>query len=504
MERTSKKLGNLHGLGGVSLPAPERRIFCNRTLNLRSIKAIGYDMDYTLIHYHVEAWEREAYETTRKKLLEFQWPVEDLKFDPEIVVRGLIIDSELGNILKANRFGYVKQATHGTRPLDFDKQREIYSRLPISLENPRFFFLNTLFSLSEGCLFAQLVDLLDDGILPQPLGYSDLFKKVRSAIDEAHVEGAMKARIMAEPERFVERDAETTSALMDQKHAGKLLLLITNSEWSYTSSMMKWCFDPFLPSGMTWKELFDIVIVGARKPDFFFQKSPLFEVVDEEGLLRPASRKLRPNGIYLGGFAGHVEKGLGISGDEILYVGDHIYGDVHVSKRTLSWRTALVLRELEQEVRAVAGFAEKQAELESLMRDKELLEFEHSHLKVLLQRHKSGYGVDEGKKAPRSIHQRLAEIRDELEALDSRVAPLARQASELSNSGWGLLLRTGNDKSHLARQLERYADIYTSRVANFLAHTPYVYLRSPRGSLPHDPVLIPVPMSLPDKALPKE
>ncbi len=37
-----------------------RGVYCNRTLNLRSIRAIGYDMDYTLIHYHVEEWERRA------------------------------------------------------------------------------------------------------------------------------------------------------------------------------------------------------------------------------------------------------------------------------------------------------------------------------------------------------------------------------------------------------------------------------------------------------------
>ena len=30
-----------------------RGIFCSRTLNLRSITTIGYDMDYTLIHYNV-------------------------------------------------------------------------------------------------------------------------------------------------------------------------------------------------------------------------------------------------------------------------------------------------------------------------------------------------------------------------------------------------------------------------------------------------------------------
>lgn len=41
---------------------PARSVFCNRTLNLRSIRAIGFDMDYTLIEYDVMAWEGRAYE----------------------------------------------------------------------------------------------------------------------------------------------------------------------------------------------------------------------------------------------------------------------------------------------------------------------------------------------------------------------------------------------------------------------------------------------------------
>uniref|UniRef100_A0A6N2K9R4 5'-nucleotidase n=1 Tax=Salix viminalis TaxID=40686 RepID=A0A6N2K9R4_SALVM len=43
---------------GISSPPSARNssrgIFCSRTLNLRSISAIGYDMDYTLIHYNVK------------------------------------------------------------------------------------------------------------------------------------------------------------------------------------------------------------------------------------------------------------------------------------------------------------------------------------------------------------------------------------------------------------------------------------------------------------------
>ena len=73
-------------------------------------------------------------------------------------------------------------------------------------------------------------------------------------------------------------------------------------------------------------------------------------------------------------------------------------------------------------------------------------------------------------------------------ALDAEIGPLAKIGTELTNARWGLLTRAGNDKSHLTRQIERYADIYTSRVSNFLYATPYAYFRSPRGNLPHDPV----------------
>ncbi len=38
----------------------------------------------------------------------------------------------------------------------------------------------------------------------------------------------------------------------------------------------------------------------------------------------------------------------------------------------------------------------------------------------------------------------------------------------------------------IAGKIERYADVYTSRVSNLLHLTPFGYLRAPRGNLPHD------------------
>lgn len=132
-----RSASRLKGESTRAVSISHRGIFCNRTLNLRSIAAIGYDMDYTLVHYDIHQWERRAYEYLQQKLVDQGWPLSDLRFDPTAVVRGLIIDTELGNILKANRFGYVKRARHGTVPMNLTVQRELYGRIIIDLSESR-------------------------------------------------------------------------------------------------------------------------------------------------------------------------------------------------------------------------------------------------------------------------------------------------------------------------------------------------------------------------------
>lgn len=461
-------------------------LFCNRTLNLRAIRAIGYDMDYTLVEYQVAAFERRVFEYARERFLSMGWPVDELRFDPSMVARGLVIDTELGNVVKANRFGFVKKAMHGTQSLDFIHQRQAYSHITIELVESRWVFLNTLFALSEGCLYAQLVDLLDQGKLEGVRSYAELYTKVRAAVDAQHFEGKLKAEIVSDPERYVVLDPDAALTLLDQKAAGKKLLLITNSDWHYTTCMMSYAYDRFLPEGMAWRDLFELVIVSARKPDFFTARNPFFEVATAEGLLKPCIEPLHSGHAYYGGSALQVEAQLGLSGDEILYVGDHMFGDVHVSKSVLRWRTALILRELDGEVAALESFREQELELAARMEAKEVLEARLSQSRVDLQRLRAGYGpqpaLDE-----KALEAQIQDFRNELRALDMEISPIAKAAMELANPRWGLLMRAGNDKSHLARQVERYADVYTSRVSNFLKATPHVYLRSARGSLPHDP-----------------
>ncbi len=466
--------------------AVNRRVFCNRTLNLRSISVIGYDMDYTLVHYNVEEWEGRAYAHMKQRLLEMDWPVAPLEFDKTLVERGLIIDVETGNVVKANRFGYIKMAKHGTQTLEFSKLRKTYARTVIDLSEDRWVFLNTLFSISEACMYAQMVDLLDDGQLPNGIGYRELYSTIRNALDQAHIEGELKREIMSDPERFVELDADTPLTLLDQRKAGKKVILITNSEWEYTKFMMEYAFDPYLPGDMKWRDLFHLVVVSARKPAFFMNRPPIFQVVNDDGLLKPNVGKLQIGGTYLGGHARLVEECFGVDGERILYIGDHIYGDVSVSKSILRWRTALVLREMEREMDTIELDKANSQKIRDMMAQKEALEHEFSEHRLDLLRIKNDYG-EHTDADPEVLKKKMADLRTQLQQLDVQIGALVSEDGRTSNPHWGLLMRAGNDKSHLTRQVERYADVYTSRVSNFLGYTPFMYFRSPRGSLPHDP-----------------
>ena len=125
---------------------------------------------------------------------------------------------------------------------------------------------------------------------------------------------------------------------------------------------MPYAFDPLMADGQTWRDLFDIVIVSAAKPHFFSLPSPAYCIEDEdEYLLRPHVGPFEMGCAYVGGNAMAVESTLGVAGGELLYVGDHLFGDVHVSKATLRWRTALILREIEAEIAAASAFRDDEA-----------------------------------------------------------------------------------------------------------------------------------------------
>ena len=107
-----------------------------------------------------------------------------------------------------------------------------------------------------------------------------------------------------------------------------------------------------------------------------------------------------------------------------------------------------------------------------------------SAIRLALQRQRLGYAQSPGYVA--ADKTRMEILRAQLDALDDEIMPLAVASSRLRNEAWGPLMRSGIDKSLFARQVEKYADCYTSRVANFVNVSPFALLRAARVDLPHD------------------
>ena len=57
----------------------------------------------------------------------------------------------------------------------------------------------------------------------------------------------------------------------------------------------------------------------------------------------------------------------------MLYIGDHIYGDILRSKKTLGWRTMLVVPELETELGTLATQRSAMARLRGLRQQRDAL-----------------------------------------------------------------------------------------------------------------------------------
>ena len=68
------------------------------------IRAVGFDMDYTLAQYY-SAFDLLAFEGAREKLVKnLGYPAEvaQFEYDPNHFARGLVIDKQRGNIIKVS------------------------------------------------------------------------------------------------------------------------------------------------------------------------------------------------------------------------------------------------------------------------------------------------------------------------------------------------------------------------------------------------------------------
>lgn len=70
--------------------------------------------------------------------------------------------------------------------------------------------------------------------------------------------------------------------------------------------------------------------------------------------------------VYSGGSCDVFTELIGAKGKDVLYVGDHIFGDILKSKKIRGWRTFLIVPELVQELHVWTDKCQLFAELQSL------------------------------------------------------------------------------------------------------------------------------------------
>ncbi len=474
-----------------------RQVFVNRNLRMDKIDLVGFDMDYTLAIYHLRRLEQVAFEMTLSRMISnlgYPADLSAIRYDPEFVIRGLVMDKERGNIFKMDRHNHVGRCYHGRRPLPPEEQKRLYRDEKIHLSMPRFAWIDTLFSLPEAGLFAEVIEFMESR--EKRVNYGKLYDDIRESIDTVHRDGSLKAEVNEDLARYVVKDPELGPALHKLRSGGKKLFLLTNSLWEYTNAVMGHVLDGVLPEYPSWRNYFDAVITGAMKPAFFSEHRPLW-LLAPDGAHEAEATTVERGRVYEGGDLPTVERLLGIAGERILYVGDHIYGDILRSKKSSLWRTCMVVEELETEIAWLEGNQEELAELSRLEELRVRLEDETSQhrsaLNALDRRiertpRANGLAALEGERR-RTKHE-LEKLRRALADANARLEQLQAGIEEGLNAYWGLTFKEESENSRFAEQIEDYACLYTSRVSNFVFYSPMQYFRSPRAAMPHERAML--------------
>lgn len=467
---------------------PQRQIFANRDLRLDKIKALGFDMDFTLALYKNQGFQELTHTETLKRLVDKEkYPEEilKLKYNPQSVIRGLVMDKKLGTLFKLDSHYYVGRVMRQNSFLDKDERKELYGNRKIPLSSDDYHWLDTLFEIPEADLYSQLTTFFANHPNKKQYPTDRIFEEVRRCMDASHADPEVKGQITRDLDRYVERDPLLPIALHRFRSVGKQLFLLTNSSWEYTNKVM----DYLLPKGnmgyQSWMHYFEAIVVSSRKP-VFFSNGNAFEKPEITGDI-PAIQALK---IWKGGNINALQKILRAGGEEILYVGDHIYGDILRSKKDCLWRTCMVIPELEREIALTLDNPELFQQFWMLEDKRKHLDEEINFYRMvkwnLSSENSNGSSLKDN---PNRSKEHISELQKKLQDCLYQMAGIQREVDRISNPIWGLLMREDNEKSLFGAQVEDYAGLYTGRVSNFCFYSPLQYFRASPDMMPHEMVI---------------
>lgn len=462
----------------LRLEYPFNEIFVNRSLHLENIKFYGFDMDYTLAEYKSPQYEQLGFNLVKERLIDMGYPEEirAFEYDPSFPIRGLWFDSLYGNLLKVDAYGNILVCVHGFEFLKPSQVYELYTNKFLQLDETRVYVLNTLFNLPETYLIACLVNFFTHapdyertrtGVRSGNLimSFKSIFQDVRNAVDWIHTHGDLKSETIKNLDEYVKKDERLPMFLARIQESGAKAFLLTNSDYNFTDKIMTYLFD--FPHGArsdephrNWRSYFEIIVVDACKPSFFGEGTVLREVDTKSGRLKVGTHMgpLQHGQVYSGGSCNVFTDMIGAKGKDVLYVGDHIFGDILKSKKIRGWRTFLIVPELVQELHVWTDKCQLFTELQAL--DVRLGEMYKN--------------LDSSTKEKPDISKLRASIRDVTHKMD------------LSYGMLGSLFRSGSRQTFFSSQVVRYADLYAATFLN-LIYYPFSYMfRAPAMLMPHE------------------
>eukprot|EP00899_Mesostigma_viride_P006234 jgi/Mesvir1/15611/Mv03218-RA.1 len=436
-------------------------VYANKSVRMDQVKVLGFDYDYTLAHY-TQSLHQLIYRLGVDYLVgQKKYPRECLQFeyDPTFPIRGLHYDCLKGFLMKLDFYYTIEtnSAFCGRRKIPKPELEEAYGGLDIRPQymQDNMVALLDLFSLAEACLISDVVEYFNQKRISFHPG--SVYEDVRDSIRQVHISGALHRAVLRNPEIYLSDAPKLRAWLQSLRDANKKMFIITNSPYSFVDGGMRYIFRDDGQNGASWGSFFDVVVTSANKPSFYTGHRHFRRLKsDAETLDWETVREFRQDSFYVNGCLSEFLQLTKWNGRQVIYLGDHLYTDLK-GPAYAGWQTVGIIRELEHDIAT---------------QNTPAYHFHQAKFQVLQMLLSKFHGVFNREHTLREIAllHCLKSARDE-----------ARMAMrELFNPYFGSVFTTCDAKeSNFAYMVQRYADLYTSRVENFLHYPSDTWFTSP-------------------------
>lgn len=466
-----EKIFSSEYIGIENAKEASNKIFVNNYVNLNAVKVIGFDLDYTLINYTDEL-QSLIFDQAKELLIQsYGFPVtlRDCAYDKSFAIRGLSVDTDNGILCKISNIQRVSlHATYrGKQQMSATDIEAIYGESRhISHQRmvTKMKALVDMYSMVEACLIADSIDHFERRQQVENLSYSPatVIEDIETAIREVHVSGTVHDAIVADLPRYIHPTNDLSSVLQKFIQSEKQLFLCTNSNFSYTDHALSFII------GRDWRDIFDVVMCSANKPNFYNTKHPFREWnVSVNRMSSLPVSKLVKGSVYVHGSCHALHRFTGWKGTEVLYIGDNVRADLKEARRTHGWHTACVIHELQKEIDISYSSAFKELHLVRSM-TRELVQ----DLQLALEDERNELLKGSSDLLSLEYRDRVRRDGEVIERLESELHGVNTSLSNLFNDNFGSIFRTDGHPSQFSFAIRRFVDLYMSDVRNLRQYQP--------------------------------